>query len=159
MPDLHLDEGKALEAVEQRHWQLLRWCNKNGLDKGLSKIEQFIQKCQAVRDTADRLDLHSVVLDCDDRIWYWSIKESYVTHKVRHRIPVLRYRCDSAMKIKSHAEFEQLSAWGKGYAVYVLGERNNEPYVPKTYAPSAGDRKEYEQGQQAAYIEVLDTEG
>ncbi|MCH8852334.1 MAG: hypothetical protein IID41_06725 [Planctomycetes bacterium] len=92
MPDTSLDEDKALEAVEERHWQLLRWCNKNGLENGLFRIERFIQKCLAVRDVADRLNLLSVVLDCDDRIWYWSIKESYVTHKVRHRIPVLRYR-------------------------------------------------------------------
>lgn len=63
------------------------------------------------------------------------------------------------MKIESHGQFRRFSAYYKGYAVYALGERDDEPHVPKTYTPSAEDREEYDRGQREACIEAMDTEG
>lgn len=60
--------------------------------------------------------------------------------------------------VKSVAEFEALSAYEKGYAIYMLGNRGDEPHVPKTYEPRDGERVEYERGQQQATQDTQDGE-
>lgn len=60
------------------------------------------------------------------------------------------------MKIMSKAEFAALSAWGKGYAVYMAGMREDQPNIPAHYTPSPDERADYKAGQRAAVIEAQD---
>lgn len=61
--------------------------------------------------------------------------------------------------IKSVEAFAQLSSYAKGYAVYMLGARNDEPHVPERYKPVKCDQKEYNRGQNAAVLNVQEGGG
>ncbi len=77
-------------------------------------------------------------------------------------------RCELARKIqkdrrmsviKSVEAFAQLSPYAKGYVVYMLGARNDEPHVPERYKPAKYNRKEYNHGQNAAVLNVQEGGG
>lgn len=55
-------------------------------------------------------------------------------------------------------KFSEMSAYEKGYAVYMLGERDDVPEVPSSYEPSPEERAEYERGQLAAVLVAQDSE-
>lgn len=88
MRDLLPREKRAREKLQQRHWRLLDSCNEKGMTAALPEIKRFIEKCQSLRQKAASANLGFFVIYCDDRIWHWSIMESYVTGNVLHRIPV-----------------------------------------------------------------------
>ena len=54
------------------------------------------------------------------------------------------------------AQFSHMNAFTKGYAVYMLGARDDEPHVPESYTPTERERKEYESGQAAAVRDTQD---
>ncbi len=57
--------------------------------------------------------------------------------------------------------FLRLSPRSRGYAVYMLGERTDEPNVPNEPCPYPRDSaqaKAWQQGQWNAYLDVLDGE-
>lgn len=56
------------------------------------------------------------------------------------------------------AEFKAMSAYEKGYAVYMAGSREDEPHVPADYKPRKEDRKEFERGQFQAMLQAQDSE-
>ena len=56
------------------------------------------------------------------------------------------------------AEFEALSPYEKGYAVYWAGHRDDQPNIPERFEPMDGDREEYERGQFAAVLDAQDSE-
>lgn len=62
------------------------------------------------------------------------------------------------MNIQSKAHFECLSAYEKGYAVYMFGCDNAEPHVPETYAPTPEEAADYARGQRQAVQDVQDGE-
>jgi len=62
------------------------------------------------------------------------------------------------MLIKSAEEFEDLNAFNKGYYVYMLGEHEGEPFVPKEYFPDKKNKKRYNEGQWEAMLEAQDSE-
>lgn len=62
-------------------------------------------------------------------------------------------------KVITKEEFENADAYNKGYAVYMVGAREDQPNVPATYTPTPGENAAYDRGQFDAYIEVLDSEG
>jgi hypothetical protein len=49
-----------------------------------------------------------------------------------------------------------MSLYDKGYAVYMFGERIDQPNIPSSYD---SDSKEYAAGMHQAYIDILDIEG
>jgi len=53
-------------------------------------------------------------------------------------------------------QFEEMSLYDKGYAVYMFGERIDQPNIPSSYD---SDSKEYAAGMHQAYIDILDIEG
>jgi hypothetical protein len=53
-------------------------------------------------------------------------------------------------------EFEAASDFNKGYVVYMVGARKDQPNVPKKYDC---DSEEYRRGQRQAMIDVMDSEG
>lgn len=53
-------------------------------------------------------------------------------------------------------KFTQMSAYEKGYAVYMYGERKDYPDIPRTYKPTPQERANYERGQAAAVLEAQD---
>lgn len=58
-------------------------------------------------------------------------------------------------------EFEALPALSRGYIVYMLGARDDQPNVPdeqNPYPTGTPERDLWEQGQVRASIEVLDAE-
>lgn len=57
-----------------------------------------------------------------------------------------------------HIDFESLSPFGKGYAVYMYGEREDYPGVPKTYTPRTRDLEQYQAGQRLAVQHAQDSE-
>ena len=61
--------------------------------------------------------------------------------------------------VKSTEAFAQLSPFAKGYTVYMIGARNDEPHVPERYKSAKCDRKEYNRGQNAAVLEVQEGGG
>jgi hypothetical protein len=56
------------------------------------------------------------------------------------------------------AQFSALSPYGKGYAVYMLGDREDEPNVPKEWTPREDEAEEYKEGQMQAVLDVQDGE-
>jgi len=54
--------------------------------------------------------------------------------------------------------FTQLSAFDKGYAVYMCGARDDYPDIPETYEPTAQERDEYLRGQALAVQHAQDLE-
>ena len=59
----------------------------------------------------------------------------------------------------SKEQFESAAPYDKGYAVYMRGCWESEPNIPKKYTPKKSDKSEYDRGERAAIIEVIDTEG
>ena len=55
-------------------------------------------------------------------------------------------------------DFEKLSAFDKGYAVYRLGALEDEPHMPESYAPTEAEREEYERGQYQGMLDTVDEE-
>lgn len=56
-------------------------------------------------------------------------------------------------------EFEALTPFQKGYAVYMAGSRDDEPNIPANYSPiwaSPQDKADFEAGQLQAVLEVQD---
>ena len=53
-------------------------------------------------------------------------------------------------------QFKRLNAFQKGFVVYMLGARTDEPHVPESYEPTVRERAHYEFGQQSAVIEAQD---
>ena len=62
-------------------------------------------------------------------------------------------------KIKSVEYFNSLDAFNKGYAVYMYGARDDEPFVPRSFEPNKEDQEEYSKGGDLAVIHVTDIEG
>lgn len=60
------------------------------------------------------------------------------------------------MIIKSTEEFEKLSVFDKGYHVYMLGGRDDEPYVPRYYHPKKDEKEDFMKGQHRAVIIAQD---
>lgn len=56
----------------------------------------------------------------------------------------------------TRAQWRAMSAYEKGYAVYMAGERDDEPNVPATYRPRLADRPEYVRGLHAALLVAQD---
>jgi hypothetical protein len=54
--------------------------------------------------------------------------------------------------------FENATPFEKGYHVYMVGCREDQPNVPKEYTPSEEEREEYDRGQRRAIIDVIDAE-
>lgn len=55
--------------------------------------------------------------------------------------------------------FTRLSPWEKGYIVYMIGMKDDQPNVPEIYEPTTNEIAEYESGKFAAVLAVIDTEG
>jgi hypothetical protein len=53
-------------------------------------------------------------------------------------------------------EFESWDDYNKGYAVYMMGARKDQPNIPERYDC---DSEEYHRGQRQAMIDVVDSEG
>lgn len=62
------------------------------------------------------------------------------------------------MKILSKEEFDNLTPYLKGYAVYMMGSREDQPNVPENYSPSETEKEEYEKGNFKAMLNVMDEE-
>jgi len=56
------------------------------------------------------------------------------------------------------AEFAAMTPRQKGYAVYMLGARLDQPNIPESYEPAPEDRAEYSAGQSDAIIACIDGE-
>jgi len=61
-------------------------------------------------------------------------------------------------KVISAEEFAELPAFDKGYAVYMLGERPEQPNVPLVYSPAVAEAEDYYRGQHAAMLAAQDGE-
>lgn len=61
------------------------------------------------------------------------------------------------MIIKSQEEFDVLPPYGKGYMVYMLGARDDEPFVHLDYKPSPEDKAEFMRGQNEAVLYAQDS--
>lgn len=66
--------------------------------------------------------------------------------------------CFAGKRVVTTQEFAALSAGAKGYAVYMLGSRDDQPNVPETYTPTDGERADYAAGQMHAAIEAQEME-
>ena len=55
-------------------------------------------------------------------------------------------------------EFENMSPYEKGYWVYMVGARDDQPNVPESYTPFSCDVEAFLKGQQAACQDVVDVE-
>ena len=55
-------------------------------------------------------------------------------------------------------EFENMSPYEKGYWVYMVGARDDQPNVPEDYTPANYDKEAYKTGQQAACRDLVDVE-
>lgn len=61
----------------------------------------------------------------------------------------------------SAKKFLGLSAYSRGYAVYMLGERDDQPHVPNEmnpYATGSRDAIEWDRGNRQAMLDVQDGE-
>ena len=54
--------------------------------------------------------------------------------------------------------FTSMSAFAKGYAVYMYGARDGYPDIPETYEPTTQERDEYLRGQALAVQHAQDSE-
>lgn len=64
-------------------------------------------------------------------------------------------------RVISADEFARLSPRTRGWAVYVAGERDDQPNIPNEknpYPAGSHEHAEWDAGQQQAYIETLDSE-
>jgi len=61
------------------------------------------------------------------------------------------------MSVFTQREFEDLTAYQKGYAVYLFGCRQDQPAVPESYEPAPTDLAQYEKGQYDAILAVQDS--
>lgn len=58
-------------------------------------------------------------------------------------------------------QFAALTPQQRGYAVYMLGERADEPYIPNEsnpYPPGSSEAAEWDEGQQFAVLDVQDSD-
>ena len=55
-------------------------------------------------------------------------------------------------------EFDSLPPYPKGYAVYMLGARKDEPNVPRRYKPNEDEREEFDRGERQAVLDAQDSE-
>ena len=62
------------------------------------------------------------------------------------------------MQIVSQKDFDSLSPYGKGYAIYMYGMRLDEPYVPQIYEPAEEEVVDYERGKFQAMLDIQDLE-
>ena len=62
------------------------------------------------------------------------------------------------MKILTKEEFDNLTPYLKGFAVYMMGSREDQPNVPETYIPNEAEKEEYEKGNFKAMLNVMDCE-
>ena len=53
-------------------------------------------------------------------------------------------------------DWESLDPYAKGYWVYLLGARKDQPNVPESYEPTEIEAAEYHAGQQRAVQSVQD---
>ncbi len=51
-----------------------------------------------------------------------------------------------------------MSAYEKGYTVYMFGERSDQPNVPMKYTPTVAEAEDYYRGQHHAMLETQDSE-
>ncbi len=56
------------------------------------------------------------------------------------------------------AEFLALSPWQRGYAVYMMGERDDEPNVPDESCPYCVDTAQAEEWHEGQRMAVLDAQ-
>ena len=66
--------------------------------------------------------------------------------------------CFAGKKTITAEEFANLKVGAKGYLVYMLGCRSDQPNVPETYRPTDEERSDYESGQMVAVIEATELE-
>ncbi len=62
------------------------------------------------------------------------------------------------MRIITPEEFGKMSAYEKGYTVYMFGERSDQPNVPMKYTPTVAEAEDYYRGQHHAMLETQDSE-
>lgn len=65
-------------------------------------------------------------------------------------------KCFAGKQVVTAKQFEALGPGAKGYLVYMLGSRKDQPHVPENYRPSPGEIKQFAAGQQQAIIEAQD---
>lgn len=56
----------------------------------------------------------------------------------------------------TESQFLRMSAFEKGYVVYMYGARKDQPHIPESYEPTERTRAKYEQGQMQAMLEAMD---
>lgn len=56
----------------------------------------------------------------------------------------------------TRAEFDAFTPKEKGFYVYMVGARDDQPNVPESYKPDSKDEVEYEAGQMEAILIVQD---
>lgn len=54
------------------------------------------------------------------------------------------------------AEFDALTPHQKGYAVYMAGDRDDQPNIPSTYVPDPDEAADFAAGQRQGVIEAID---
>lgn len=67
-------------------------------------------------------------------------------------------KCFTGQQVVTAEEFAKLPPRSKGYVVYMLGERADQPNVPRRFRPPAGDAEEFKKGEQLAILEAQDME-
>lgn len=60
--------------------------------------------------------------------------------------------------VVTNAEFASFTPYQKGYAVYMLGAREDQRNVPKEYTPTEADRVAFDEEQRQAVLDVQDGE-
>lgn len=66
------------------------------------------------------------------------------------------------MKTLTKEEFENLSPKDRGFAVYMMGAREDQPNIPdedNPYPENSQEYEEWEKGNWQGYLLVLDSEG
>lgn len=67
----------------------------------------------------------------------------------------------SPRRVVTREEFEALPPFRRGWAVYMAGERDDQPNIPNEanpYPTGSVDADEWNRGQQVAMVQVLDSE-
>ena len=65
-------------------------------------------------------------------------------------------KCFAVEQMVTKRQFGSLDPRTKGYIVYMLGSRDDQPNVQKNYSPSKADTGEFNLGQHMAVIEAQD---
>jgi hypothetical protein len=58
--------------------------------------------------------------------------------------------------IVTAAEFAAFTPYQKGYAVCMLGARDDQPSVPKEYKPTEAEQAAFDEGQRQAVLDIQD---